>query len=305
MKKVLVDFLQPIAAWVAAIGCRKSTSTFLLLFLVACQTSPTRVRETQRRDFEQVIAKSQKPIAITENTVVLDARAAFDYGLNRVEGSHHMTWESLAENPETGEVLRDRRRLAQRLALFGLTPNTPTIVVGYGPRGEGQEGRLAWTLLYLGFQDVQTAGLELFRKNWTNKPSDSPKNVPPVEIEGNIALVTSKEEFKRLSRDPQGRKESRVHIIDVRSEKEYFSKKSDVSARPDIQALNIEWKEFYSSDGRPNIKMKKKLNQLGIQDSDRVILVSNRGVRSAAAAYALISLGFHRVENFIGGFHSL
>ncbi len=276
----------------------------LALLVSACQTAPTRVRETQRREFEQLIQKAKKPIVLTENTVVLDARAAFDYGLNRVEGSHHMTWESLAENAETGEILRDRRRLAQRLALFGITPQTPIVVVGYGPKGEGQEGRLAWTLLYLGFPDVQTAGLDMFRKNWTNKPAEPPKNVAPAELEGNIAMITSKEEFKRLARDPKGRTESRVTIVDVRSQKEYFNKSSAMAARPDIQALNIEWKEFFGSDGRPDPKMRKKLNDLGIRDGDRIILVSNRGVRSAAAAYALISLGFQRVENFIGGWRS-
>ncbi len=276
-----------------------------LIFLTSCQVKPTRVSESQKREFDLIIDKSKRPIVLSENTVVLDARAAFDYGLNRVNGSHHMTWESLAESAETGEILRDRRRLGQRLALYGLTPSTPIVIVGYGPTGEGQEGRLAWTLVYLGFQDVQTANLEMFRKTWTQKPTPPAKNVEPTDVEGNIAMVTTKEEFRRLARDPKGRGEARIHIVDVRSEKEYFNKSTPVGARPDINALHIEWKEFYGTDGRPNVQLRKRLKQLGINETDRIILVSNRGVRSGAAAYSLISLGFSRVENFLAGWRIL
>lgn len=275
----------------------------LLGGLAACQMKPTRVQESQRREYETLIDKSRKPIAITDTTIILDARKAFDYGLNHIEGAHHLTWDSLAENADTGEILRDRRRLGQRLALFGLNPATPIVVVGYGLNGSGEEGRLAWTLVYLGFKDVQTANHELFRKSWTQKPTPPPKNVEPFDVEGNMALVTSREEFRRLAKDPQSRSQARVHIIDVRSEKEYFNK-SGSSAQPDIGALNVEWKEFFGSDGRANAALKKKLNSIGLGDSDRIILVSDRGVRSGAAAYALLSLGFTRVENFIGGWRS-
>lgn len=274
------------------------------LAFTGCTVKPTRTQESQKREFETLIDKSKKPIVLTENTVVLDARATFDYGLNRVEGSHHMTWESLSENVETGEILRDRRRLAQRLSLFGITPTTPIVVVGYGPNGDGQEGRLAWMLVYLGYQDVQTASLEMFRKNWTQKPTAPPKNVEPAEIEGNMAMVTSRDDFRRLAKDPKGRAEAKVHIIDVRNQKEYFNKSTTAKPLPDINALNIEWKEFYGTDGRPNVMLRKKIKGLGIGENDRIILVSNRGVRSGAAAYSLISLGFNRVENFLSGWRS-
>ncbi len=275
------------------------------LLLAACQMKPTKTGGTQQREFEVVVSKSSKPLELNEKMVILDARSAFDYGLNRVVGSHHFPWENLAESAETGEILRDQRKLAQRLALMGLTPSTPIVVIGNGPSGNGEEGRLAWTLLYLGYKDVQTANIELFRKNLTSMVTPPPKNAEPADVEPDIGMVTAKEEFKRLADNPKDRRENHIWIIDVRSEKEYFNKAPGTEPKPDIGAINIEWKQFYTQMGRPDPLMRKKLQALGIGENDRIILLCNRGVRSSAASYALISLGFHRVENFLSGWRSL
>lgn len=273
-----------------------------LIVLVGCQSKPTKITETRSREFDLIVSKSEKPLKLDENMVVLDARPAFDYGLNRVEGSHHLPFENLLENPRTGELLKDKRKLAQRLSLLGLTPEKPVVVIGRGPDGQGEEGRLAWTLLYLGFRDVQTASVNMFRKNLTQAPTPAARNEPPVDLEPNIAMVTSEKDFKRLSADPKYRLDNRIWIVDVRSEKEYFNKDPKVKAQPDIRAIHIEWKEFFTDLGRPNGSLRKRLRNLGVGDGDRIIMVSQKGDRSGAAAYALIAMGFKRVENYLSGF---
>ena len=75
--------------------------------LAGCRATPTKIVETQEREFVQVVEKAHAPLALTGNTVILDARSSFDYGLNRVQNSLHLGWADLAENPRTGEVLRD------------------------------------------------------------------------------------------------------------------------------------------------------------------------------------------------------
>jgi len=289
----------------------KNSFTLLItaasLWLTGCQTTPTKVIETQRREFHLVVDKSQRPIELTEQTVVLDARSSFDYGLNRVINSLHFPWDTLAETTESGEVMRDARKAALRLSLHGLQPHTPVVVVGYGPRaGKGEEGRVAWTLLYLGFQDVQVAAIETFRKNWTPNASPPAKNVPIWPVNPRPEMQVGKSEFKELSQNPKGRLEKRIFIIDVRSNAEYFNRaQSGPAGTPDINALNMEWKEFYTDKGRPNPSVKAKLQSLGILPGDRVILISNKGIRSAAAAYALLALGFSNVQNFTSGWNSL
>ena len=276
----------------------------LFLIMTACQTTPTRVGESRQREFSQLIDKTKKPLVLTERTVVLDARSSFDYGLNRVQNSLHMPWENLAESSQTGEVLRDHRKIAVRLALLGLQPTSAVVAVGYGLNGKGEEGRLAWTLLYLGFQDVQVAGIELLRKNLTQQPSPPAQNVPVWEVNPRPELQVGLSDFKSLAANPKLRREQKIFFVDVRSQSEYLNKiPTKHGPAPDLNSINIEWKEFYTAMGRPNARIVGKLGQLGIQPADRIILFSEKGVRSGAAAYALLALGFTRVQNFTGGWN--
>lgn len=269
--------------------------------LVRCQLAPTRSSSRQSRPLEILVDKSKKPVAVTEQTVVLDARDQFEYGLNRILNSHHFPWENLAENRKTGEPLRDQRKAAQRLALLGITLATPIVVVGVGPAGDGEEGRLAWNLMYLGFQDVQVASIDLFRQSLTQTPTPPPRNVPLWKPNILNNMIVDKAAFKKLAMDPKGRIQKKIHFIDVRSTDEYFNKSKAVKAVPDVNAIHIDWKEFFTPTGRPNLDLKKRLQALGVGTNDRIITISQRGVRSSAAAYALMALGFTNVQNYISG----
>ncbi|NJL24490.1 MAG: hypothetical protein HC902_04525 [Calothrix sp. SM1_5_4] len=217
----------------------------VLLILAGCQMQPTRVSESQKRDWDVLLDKTRKPLVLTDETVVLDTRSAFDFGLNRVRGALHFPWEDLAETSRTGELPRDPRKAAQRLALLGLKPSTPVVVVGRGRAGQGEEGRLAWALLYYGFGDVQVAGMDALRAFWTQSPSPPPKNAEPWEAKLKRDLLVTRAEFEALAGTPKQRLEKRVWLLDTRSEKEYFQPRGG----PDIGAMHVEWKEFYTVQG--------------------------------------------------------
>ncbi|NJM10499.1 MAG: hypothetical protein HC883_06550 [Bdellovibrionaceae bacterium] len=140
----------------------------------------------------------------------------------------------------------------------------------------------------------------------STNPSPPAKNVPVWPIHPRPEMQVGREEFAKLSQNPKGRLEGRIFIIDVRSFAEYSNKVTTKGAAlPDINALHMEWKEFYNDKGRPNPAVRDKLKSVGILPADRVILISNKGVRSGAAAYALLALGFTRVQNFTSGWNSL
>ena len=124
----------------------------LLMLLAACAQKPTRISETTARPYDQLVAKAHQPVQITDDTVILDARGAFDYGLSHVARSIHFTWDQLAQSRDDGEVIRDLRRAGERLALVGVRPGVPVVVVGEAPAGDGGDARLAWTLLRLGIE---------------------------------------------------------------------------------------------------------------------------------------------------------
>lgn len=258
-----------------------------LAITTACQMAPTRVSESSQRS--------------AEPSVVLDVRSAFDYGLNRVEGSLHFPWESLAESAHSGELLRDQRKAGLRLSLLGVDKASSVLVVGNGPaRGSGEEGRLAWNLLYLGFKDVQVASIDNFKNLLTQRPTPPPANGTVWVPEPKSDLLISKSDFLSLMKDKKA-KGAHIIVIDVRSRKEF----SDRRVLSDAGVINIEWSKFYKPDGRPNQDFKQILTEWGINPKDRIVVISNRGVRSAAAAFALLSLGYTQVQNFTGGYRSI
>jgi len=274
-----------------------------LVILGGCQSPPTKVREVQTREFNLLIDKTQRPIELHEGMVVLDARSAFDHGLNRVENSLHFPPENVRESSASGEPLKDPRQLALRLSLLGIQPLTPVVVLGYGLRGQGEEAQVAWALVYMGVQDVQVAGVDLFRKAWTQHPSAPAKNTDLWKANPRLDLKLSKSEFLPLMEDAKGRREKRIVILDVRSPAEFLGKGS--LAVPDVGAINIEWKEFFTAHGRPDPAIKAKLKGVDILPTDRVIVIDDKGQRSAAVAYALLALGFERVQNVSVGWRGV
>lgn len=272
--------------------------SFLVVTLAGCATSGTRGFESAD-PLSRIEDKAKLPLRITDETVILDARSAFDYGLGHWSEAIHFPWQKLAESEQTGQLLKDPSKAGLSLSLVGIDPITPVIVVGEGPRGQGEEGRLAWTLLYYGLSDVQTVsqnGLDIFLTQAETKPS---KNKPIWSRNPREELRIGREEFLEKVVAPRETKSGKVLFIDVRSKEEYFAKKGALYKEPDIQALHMEWKEFYQSDGRPDLKLKGRLQALGYSTGDEIIVFSNRGVRSSAAAYALIANGFRNVRNFI------
>ena len=100
--------------------------------------------------------------------------------------------------------------------------------------------------------------------------------------------------------------QEKVHIIDVRSQNEYFSKNKNLKYQwPDLNAVHIEWKQFFNQKGRPNLDIKGQLKSIQIMPEDRVIVICDNGLRSGAATFALLSLGYKKAASFAGGYQEL
>jgi thiosulfate/3-mercaptopyruvate sulfurtransferase len=97
--------------------------------------------------------------------VVLDARSAKEFAAAHVPGARHVDWRewtlekpgalnALFGNPARwGRVPDAGAPLEKRLRALGLSNARPVLVVG-APGGWGEEGRIAWNLLYWGADDV-------------------------------------------------------------------------------------------------------------------------------------------------------
>ena len=221
----------------------------------------------------------------------------------------NLNWEDFSDRNGRfkGRLKQDLNDEARRLALLGISPESDVVVVGYGAQGEGGEGRMAWTLASMGVRKVQFVDFAYFKKlPLSNKIEPPRKNVPFWEVKTSHPLSASKEELLSvITAAAEGG--TRTRILDVRSEREYFAKQGLGMgySQPDIQAVHIPWTEFLTNHGRPNLQLVDQLSGIGIKPSDRLILISNQGVRSATATMALLAMGFTNSVNFAGGYQEL
>ena len=125
----------------------------------------------------------------------------------------------------------------------------------------------------------------------------APENVERWKPEVNAQLMA---DVKEVLENAVGKKEKTLHVIDVRSPSEYFERD-----QLELRGINIEWKEFFNSKGRPNISIKKRLQNIGIGPNDRIVVMSNEGLRSGAVTYALTMMGFQNVGNLAAGWKAL
>jgi thiosulfate/3-mercaptopyruvate sulfurtransferase len=283
----------------------KWIATCLVFLLSACQSPPTKVYEARDIEFKILADKLRKPLVITEDTVLIDAREPFDYAMTHAPGAVNVQWTDFTvRGPVPGLFKDDLYSEARRLARMGIGPDTPVVILGKASKGRGEEGRLAWTLLYLGIKDVQTAELDSLGLRYSNISSPERKNANSWKPVVAKSALTTREEILKIG---TGKADTRSHLIDVRTEVEFMQKDAtgENYLTPDLRAVNIPWTEFFSKNGRPNPAIVERLRAIDIQPNDRVVFVSHHGVRSGAAAYALTTLGYSNVANYAGGWVEL
>lgn len=288
--------------------------------MVGCVTQPTKITETKsvQTNFQEIRTQ------LNENTVILDTRDAVEFYVSKVPGSVLVEWSDFSVKLENGEGVLDLDPLniTRRLALWGIGPDTHVIVLG--KIGDAKLGRVAWMLKEMGVVNVKTFNYDLFKREVYGLNETPPVNkdiwMPVVDTRSEIKFdefqriifpFNYRFQFYTLSRLDEkaglrvGRfKNSKIHFVDVRSEKE-FAEKSLKSLDESFPLVNIPWEQFYTNEGIVNFDLKKALNSKGILEDDVVILISDRGVRSGAATFAMREMGYIEARNFSGGYNYL
>lgn len=278
------------------VSAMKSFLFFIVLSLfIGCQMKPTKTTVE-----EPVLTESRWAEALMrEKPVVLDARPAFDFNLAHVPGAINVRWEDFSQNDprSRGLLERDLFSLARRLSLIGIDPDSKVVVLGKGPQGQGEEGRIAWTLKVLGIKDVHTLVHTSLR---ALNPKEEPlvQNKPYWKPEVRESLMISSKDFKTLVQ----KGEAGTVVLDVRLPEEF--KLRNLSSSPGVKApvVHIEWKDFFGEKGLPQKSIQNVLEKNGITKESQILVISNHGVRSGAVVYVLESLGYKNPRNFAGGY---
>lgn len=290
----------------------KLTVLFLVCgFLAACglfqRTPQTKAFQTQAPVLKnsEGMDVAATGIVVGSGTIIIDGRPPAEYLFSHIQGSLSMRWEDFSQSKQPHQGLLDPDLFfhARRLARYGISPESSVIVVGRGRSGDGEEGRLAWTLRVLGLKQVQFAHIDQFSIPLSTQDSPPLPPVPMWKPEIDESLRVSKKEFlAKLATDRRD-----LVLIDVRSERDYLGKEGTMISRkaPDLGAINIPWTEFITKTGLPDSTIKARLEEVGITPQKQVLVIDQKGVRSALVTLVLRELGYKSAANFAGGYQEL
>lgn len=281
----------------------------LLGAMSGCALQPTKSKETSERKFEGA-SQMLTPVKIEPDTILIDARPAFEYSIAHVPRSFNIQWSdfTLTDPEHRGVLQEDLFAIARRLAILGIGPSSKVVVVGKGLSGAGEEGRVAWTLAYLGVTNVKFASIEALKFRYTNVvESTAPEGVPIWKPELIESLIATREELRAAINANAvvqpfgygGMKPVLYRVIDVRSAREYLSGGPHKS--PNMGAINIPWQEFFNGGLTPREEIRAKLKSVGVMPHHRIIVIDEDGVSSGAVTMAFRALGFAQASNLAGG----
>lgn len=240
-----------------------------------------------------------------DTLVILDARPYRNYFWSHIPGALSAPWKDFSEQEmkmdEKGwGLLLPEKLLAQKLGALGLHRDSQVVVYGDYP-GWGDDGRVVWTLMMMGMENVYilNGGLDAWEEadgDTTMKKSEAKRTVfSPKwneDLISDIADITDHDN---------------AVLIDTRTEEEFAGDVQFGEARGGHipGAIHIPFTRLFKEDG--TIRESKDLEQLfeghRISKDDTIIPYCTAGIRSAHMVLVLKSLGYSSVKNYDAGFY--
>ncbi|NBT29352.1 MAG: sulfurtransferase [Gammaproteobacteria bacterium] len=224
----------------------------------------------------------------------------------RIPGAIHIDYASLvAGSPPAPGLLPSDERLGD-LASTLLLHQSPSIVA-YDDEGSGRAARLAWTLHYLGFENIRVlnGGLHAWHNEGYEVSRDPMEQVSGSQSAGSVSLQKNAGVLADADYILQNLDNDRVHLLDARSPQEYSGQKMFSARGGHIPgAINFNWQE--TLDTERNLRLKpprvllQSLEALGLTPDNEVITYCQTHHRSSHAWLMLKSLGFENVRGYAG-----
>jgi thiosulfate/3-mercaptopyruvate sulfurtransferase len=237
--------------------------------------------------------------------VLLDARSTMAYLFSHVPGAVNVNWKDFSDpaSPVKSLLDSDLARLEKKVGDLGVSQDRQAVVYADPFESWGDEGRIYWTLRYLGHPNVQVLDGGWFKwKREGRKIERGPGKSKPVAFKArpNPEVLMTKEDLKKRISSPS----AATTIIDSRTREEYLGMKSSGLPREGHipGAINIAWNSFYNADGtvKSPEEIRNRVGQNGVTPDKEVITYCTGGVRSAWLYFTLKLAGFDKVKNYAG-----
>lgn len=173
----------------------------LLTILGACAGAPTKVTEStpvlENPAGTGIPESAADGQAVSEQVIILDARPAFVAATHTIKQAQRLDWRDFTRRlaPRPNSLEGDLFFHSRRLARMGISPDSKVLVLGRGSEGDGEEGRLAWTLRYLGVTRTDFQNAADFRPAMQLGEIPPPKEAPVWKPEVNETLLETRAKF--------------------------------------------------------------------------------------------------------------
>lgn len=236
------------------------------------------------------------------NVIVVSAQKADKYAATHIKGSINMPPANLTVNTPIEYVLDTPANIAKKLGAAGIS-NTKEIIV-YDNGSSKYSGRLYWTLVYLGAENVKILNGELAAWKAGRKPiTKTPTKGTATTFTANVkpAYMAKMDEVQKATNSAS------YVIIDARAPEEYNGTNDTEIRKGHIPAaVNINYTDVLDSKGK--LKSKEALKSLfeaqGVTPDKTVIIYCLSSVRAAIEFFALTTiLDYPKVKVYDGAFY--
>ncbi len=229
--------------------------------------------------------------------VIVDVRPTIKYLQGHVPGAVNLPGWNVFDK-ETLE-LRQVDELAKTFGEAGIGEEDPVVV--YDDFDGQNAAMLAWTLDFLGHEDVSVLGS--FMEKWVKE--ERPVLYRPIKPEPRTFKVRTNRQVRATAEEIL--LESGLKLVDFRAVEEYDGKATTEKRAGHIPgAVSLPWTNLLGENGellRSGAELERVVLDAGLQPSDRLVAYCSYGPRSALGYVALKELGFSRVSVFDGSFH--
>lgn len=246
------------------------------------------------------------PLEIKNKDVILvDARR---WSLRTIKNAVVIDWKELAacDDGKPGDanwgVILDKPRLDKVLGKLGLDMNKFIVVFGDCNKAWGEEGRIVWELLSVGYQNVKfvdggykalvAAGFETSFGGI--KLSSIDVSTKPVNKAFSIDTDELKKDYEKFK------------IIDTRTEAEYRGavKYGEAKGGRLPNAISLKFNDFFQSNGllKSNADIEAMIQSAGIKKTDKIVTYCTAGIR-AAYVYLIFEMLGYNAKNYDESFY--
>lgn len=240
-----------------------------------------------------------------DKVILVDARGKKG---STIKGAVVLSWQELSRcnDGKPGDanwgVILDKTRLDKKLGELGLDMNKPIVVFGDCGKEWGEEGRVAWQLISVGYPNVKFVdggfnALRIAGFETVNQGAKLPEvkvNTKPVDLLCSIDTETLKSAYDTFK------------VIDVRNDDEYngTTKYGEAKGGHLPKSIHIKFTDLFKDNGflKSSSQIEKIFLDAGLKKTDKIVTYCTGGIRSAYMQLILQMLGFN-AQNYDESFY--